>query len=154
MIWKALMRTDRVAGLLGKDLCQFDHICIIVKLFREIDHRISRVLLITSTGGSKKGRRRGHGNWVTLLATTCGVLKCHGQRTILNARQVNEGRTQAFSHGVTASIVVCAMRFECWTGMAVTTVTRKKSLEKKTAMAAGWSGQRRMRVLNDWRLGQ
>lgn len=34
----------RIAGLLGEDLGELDHLCIILKTFRQIDHLVGRIL--------------------------------------------------------------------------------------------------------------
>lgn len=48
--------THGVARLLHEDLGETDHVRVVIELFGEVDHSISRVLLITVPACSQKSR--------------------------------------------------------------------------------------------------
>ena len=72
-IWN-LERVGRVAGLLNENLRELDHICIIVQRLCEVDHGISRILLVTRTGGGEERGERRLGLRVALLTSSSGKL--------------------------------------------------------------------------------
>lgn len=67
--------THGVARLLHEDLGETDHVRVVVELFGEVDHSISRVLLITVPACSQKSRESLLRDRVTLLGTPSSNLK-------------------------------------------------------------------------------
>ena len=66
--------TDCVAGLLGENLSQLDHLSIIVELLGEIDHLVSCILLFAWSWRGQEGRESSHGDGVAPLSASCGEL--------------------------------------------------------------------------------
>lgn len=67
--------THGVARLLHEDLGETDHVRVVVELFGEVDHSISRVLLITVPACSQKSRESLLRDRVALLGTPSSNLQ-------------------------------------------------------------------------------
>jgi hypothetical protein len=68
-VWDAL-GTWRVARLLNENLGEPDHLTIVVQLFGEINHLVSRVLLVAWPSSSQKGGECGNRKRVAFLSTS------------------------------------------------------------------------------------
>jgi len=62
-----------VARLLCKDLCELDHVRIVVELLGKIDHLISAVLLVTRARSSEEGPSPGDSDGIALFASASSI---------------------------------------------------------------------------------
>ena len=67
-------KTNRVSGLLGKDLSEFNHVGIVVKSLCKVNHVIRGILLFAWTGGSKKSAKGRDSNLIALCTSTSSIL--------------------------------------------------------------------------------
>lgn len=67
--------TYRVAWLLSKNLREFDRIGIVVERFGQVNHVVSRLLLLTGPWSCKKRSKAGYCDSITLCSATSCVLK-------------------------------------------------------------------------------
>lgn len=63
--------TNGITGLLHENLGEADHLRVIIKLFGEVDHGVSCVLLIAVPACSQKARESLLRDWIALLCTSC-----------------------------------------------------------------------------------
>lgn len=103
-------RVGGVAWLLDEDLRELDHVGVVVECLGEVDHLITRVLLIAGTSRCEEGCERGDRDWVALVsASSCELKRENHQRSEKSDRA--DRHTHACSHLAVESAIVCAIRF-------------------------------------------
>jgi hypothetical protein len=67
-------KTNRVSGLLGKNLSKLDHVGVIVEGLCKVNHVIRSILLLAWTGSSQKCAEGRDSNLVTFGTSTSSIL--------------------------------------------------------------------------------
>lgn len=106
---KRLSSTYRVPRLLSKDLCELDHVGIVLESLREVDHAISGVLLVARTRSGQEGAERVHDDGVALLPTASGIT-C----SFPFLRRVRNGLRDTFVERVRADRRECGKEEKGW----------------------------------------
>ena len=112
-----MKETHGVPRLLRENLSQLDHVCVVVKLLREVNHLVSSILLIAVFACSEKGRESILGNGVALVTTAGLILQMMCMNGLVTTEE-EEIRTQACTHFCVESAIVWAMRFSTGTAEA------------------------------------